>query len=433
MRKSNKYIYPALLVICTIAALFPVLGNDFQYYWDDQWMVMNHYTEGGLNFRNLWAILSEFYHGQYAPTNEYMFTFIYAAVGYNPFWFHLASLLLHIGCVLLTYVIIIRIFSQTNRAKTEHIHSIAFIASLLFAIHPMNVESVAWISAVKILNYSFYYLIATYIYLAYLENKKIWYYIAALLLMAVSFGGKEQALVFPVWLILLYWILGYSLRDRKIWLHVAPFFILSVALGIVYMSAQATAGIGMLSEAASYPVWQRFVLGSYSFFEYIAKFLFPYKLLYVYPFPIQMGEPLHDWMLIYPALIAIIAATLWKYLTKTPVLIGLLFFMIHIAIVLHIVPISRYAIIADRYIYLSSIGLSFIIAYYFVGFFHRNKGNLRIIATGTLVTVFLYLGAYSNLRSREWKDSKSIKRDLREIIKQRDDFDGKGYEKYMEE
>ena len=153
----SKYHIPILLC-AVISVFFPIVGNDFLYQWDDNWMVMNHYTEGGVNFDNLWAVLVEYYRGQYGPVNEYMYLFLYTLFGYNPLPFHLASLLLHAGSVCFVYIIIKRIFAHTSRAKTEHAPSIAFITSLLFAIHPMNVEPVAWISAVKILNYAFYYL-----------------------------------------------------------------------------------------------------------------------------------------------------------------------------------------------------------------------------------------------------------------------------------
>lgn len=75
-RQMNKNTYTrpafhkAILICIVLAVYFPVLGNDFLYYWDDQWQVMNRYTEGGLHFNNLWAILTEFYGGQYAPANE---------------------------------------------------------------------------------------------------------------------------------------------------------------------------------------------------------------------------------------------------------------------------------------------------------------------------------------------------------------------------
>lgn len=420
----KKTTFHIIALVCTaILVYFPILGNDFLYYWDDQWMVMNHYTEGGFNFQNLWAILVEYYHGQYGPVNEYMYLFLYTLFGYEPLVFHIASLLLHIGCVCFVYIVIKRIFSQTTRTvNKEQAPLIAFFTTFLFTIHPMNVESVAWISAVKILNYAFYYLIATYTFMLYLDKKKIRYYIFTLLLFTLSFGGKEQAVTFPVWLLLLYWLLGYSFKDRKVWIQVAPFFLLAIVFGFVTMFSQAVRGSGVLGNEISYPMWQRFLLGSYSLFEYLAKFLFPYKQLYIYPFPIVIGEPLPTWMLFYPALIVVIMVTLWKYISKWPVAVGLIFFFIHIAITLHIIPLSRFAIIADRYIYISSTGLSFIFAYYFV-WITQTKRSLFKNGIIVLFTIYaLWLGISANRRCYDWKDSKAIRKELRELIQQRDDY-----------
>ena len=232
---------------------------------------------------------------------------------------------------------------------------------------------------------------------------------------------------------MLYWLLGYSLKERKIWVQVAPFFVLAIFFGFITMFTQVTIGSGLLSSAIQYPLWQRIILGAYSLFEYLAKFFFPYKLLYIYPFPTLINEPVHEWMLLYPVLIVIILTALWKYIAKMPFAAGLLFFLVHIALVLHIIPISRAAIIADRYIYLSSIGLSFIVARYFVRFITGRNGMLQKIASGLFVCIVLYLGIYSNLRCREWKDSESIKKDLRELIKQRDDYVPEEFEEIMNE
>ena len=347
--------------------------------------------------------------------------------------FHLASLLLHTGSVCLAYIIIIRIFKQTKNQSDVNVSAIAFITALLFAVHPMNVESVAWVSASKIMIYAFFYLLATYTYIIYLDRKKTGFYILTLLLFTLSFGGKEQAVLFPVWLLMLYWLLGYSFKARKLWFQLTPFFALAFVFGVVFMSSQAIYGFGALSNEDAYPFWQRIVLGCYSLFEYLAKFLFPYKLLYIYPFPTMKNEPLHEWMLLYPVLIVIIITALWKFIKQKPVAAGLLFFLIHIAIVLHIIPLSRAAIIADRYIYLSSIGLSFIIAYYLVRFTTNRKGLIRNSVISVFVCILFYLGIYANLRSREWKDTESIKKDLREIIKQRDDYVPEELEKMMQE
>ena len=440
MKKEMKYgskVNLAALACIVLAVYFPVLSNDFLYNWDDQWQVMNQFTEGGFHVNNFWVILTDSFHGQYSPVNQIMYAIIYSIAGYNPFAFHLASLLLHIGSVSLAYIIILCIL---NRRKTNEMHhsgleatsmkqtvssehkSMAFITALLFAVHPLNVETVAWLSASKILVFTFFYLAATYTFIIYLERQKISYYILTLLLFALSFGGKEQAVTFPVWLLMLYWLLGYSLRVRKVWIQLIPFFALAIVFSIITMVSINAGFSDLLSNEENYPLWQRFIFGCYSLFEYLAKFLFPYKLLYIYPFPIEPGEAVPGWMLFYPVLLVTVVGVLWKYIAKIPLFSGLIFFLIHLALVLHIVPLSRYAIIADRYIYLSSIGLSFIIAFYLVRNLTLRTRLVRNTLVGLFIGIVVYLGIYSNLRCREWKDMELIKRDLKEIIMQHEDF-----------
>ena len=416
--RKNSVFYPLVLLIITFIVLFPVLMNNFQYEWDDQWMVMNRYTEGGLGWKNLWAILTEYYHGQYGPVNEYQFLFLYSAFGYTPFPFHLYSLLLHVGSCLLVYCIIVKIFKVTTHLKIKNEREIAFLSALIFSIHPMNVEAVAWISAVKIINYAFFYLAATYTFILYIERKKIKYFLFTILLFILSFGGKEQAVTFPVWLTMLWWLLGCRFKSKRFWLSITPLYLLALFFGFVTMWSQADAGAGVLAGEQSYPMWQRMILACYSLFEYITKLVAPYNLLFVYPFPIAKGEPLPSWMLLYPSIITIIVLTLWKYICKWPVASGFIFFLIHIAITLHIVPISRYAIVADRYVYISSSGFAFIIAYYALCWYRKSDKNGRIILVSVLSCILLTWGIFSNIRAREWYDSTSIKKDLRELIKQ---------------
>ena len=415
----KKYYLPVLFTV-TIIVFYPILNNDFLYRWDDIWVVMNHYTEGGLGLSNIWAILSEFHMGQYGPVNEYMFLFLYELFGYNPLPFHLASLLIHLGSVCMVYIVIVKIITNTTRMQIANKEEIAFLTALIFAIHPMNVESVAWVSAVKILNYSFYYLIATYVYIIYLDKKQIKYYILTVIMFILSFGGKEQAVTFPVWLIMLTYIMGYNLRNRRTWLTILPFFVLAIFFGIVTIWSQAAIGSGLLGEIAYYPLWQRAILGCYSLFEYVTKLILPYNLMYIYPFPNVVGEPLPtSWIILYPSLIIIIITTLWRYITRGPIACGVIFFFIHIAVTLHIIPLSRVAIIADRYVYLSSIGYAFIVAYFIVYLYKKSKSQWKRVVIGIFSCIVLSLGIYSNTRSREWYNTDSIKKDLREIIKKR--------------
>ena len=186
----REFIKPLLLVIAGFSVYYPIMGNNFTYGWDDNWMVVNHYTESGVNFENIWAILTEFYRGQYGPVNQYLFLFLYTAFGYNPLPFHLCSLMLHVGCILLVFALIRKIFALTTRVRYPYASEVAFYTSLLFAVHPLNVESVAWISAVKVLTFSFFYLAATYVYLIFLEQRKTRYYVCALLLLKQTYKRR---------------------------------------------------------------------------------------------------------------------------------------------------------------------------------------------------------------------------------------------------
>jgi hypothetical protein len=424
-----------LVLVCVTAAVyFPILGNDFLYFWDDQWVLMNRYTEGGVNLHNLRAIVSEYYHGQYAPVCFYYFLILYEIFGYYPAAFHAASLLVHAGCVVFVYLAVMRLLKGMAGMNESNVSWIAILTALLLAIHPVNVESVAWVSAVKAPLYSFFYLAATLLYMKYMDGNKAVYYILALLLFVLSFGSKEQAVTFSVWLLLLYCIRGYSiLKERKIWLRVAPFFVLSVLFGIVTMLSQADTGSGVLSGEATYPLWQRFVLAFYSLVEYAVKFFFPYNLLYIYPFPMRIGDALPDWMLVYPALVLIFTAAFWKYISRGVLAAGLTFFLIHIAITLHVIPLSRFAVVADRYVYVAGIGLSFIVSYGYVELVASKRGLIRntFIVAGLLTT--LYLGIYSGLRCLDWKNTDTIKKEIRELLRQRKDYVPEEFEKLIED
>ena len=168
---KRRIAFCLLLLVCVLV-YFKVLQADFLYYWDDQVIVMNQYTVGGWSWNNLWHICTDFHAGQYAPVMEMNFLTLYTFFGYNPFWFHLANLCWHLGCVCLTGLFIVELLKTHGRFSNKEIHLIAFLTAFIFSIHPFNVESVAWVSAVKILIYSFFYLLATICYLRYIKTMK---------------------------------------------------------------------------------------------------------------------------------------------------------------------------------------------------------------------------------------------------------------------
>lgn len=408
-----NFKYILFLTTLIFLIYYPILGNDFLDFWDDQWVVMNSYTERGINIENLWAILTDFYHGQYAPFNEYLYLLLFNIAGYDPCVFHLASILIHSMNACLVFIVFRQILVLSNRVDLERLDLISFVTALLFAIHPFNVESVAWMSASKVLVYALFYLLATYTFLLYLINNKFVFYVFTLILFICSFWGKEQAVTFPVWLFLL--LLCFN--RQKAWCLLLPFLFLSFWFGITTMISQGVNGEGLLTENTTYSLGQRLVYGCYSFFEYLFKSIFPIKLSYLYPFPAQVGEPLPIWLLTYPLLLFVLLVAFRKQLSKWPVALGLLIFTIHIIIALHIIPLARYAIVADRYAYISTIGICFIISYYVT----KRLNNKSVCCFFAIY--ILYMGIYSNQRTYVWYNTDTLKQELRDLLQRRDNYD----------
>ncbi|MDR1171778.1 MAG: hypothetical protein LBL24_04915 [Bacteroidales bacterium] len=418
--RLKNYIYPVLLLFVGVILYLPLLKNQLLDFWDDQWAVMNEYTEGGFHLHNLWRILTEFYHGQYAPLNEYLYLALYEFFGYNPFHFHLASMLLHVANIGLAYATLRKLLILSGRVDRKNVNILSFLTILIFAVHPCNVESVAWMSASKVLVYALFYFGATYTFLLYIEKRKSIYYVWTALLYVLSFLGKDQAVTFPLWMLLVYWFLNFKLTDKPVWKTTIPFFVLSLVFGIVTMLSQSVSGQGVLTDAPAYPLWQRGVYGCYSLMEYLSKSLFPFKLSYLYPFPSAIGDPLPQWLLLYPALLIVIVVCLWKFLSHWALKFGLLFFLIHMAIVLNVVELSRFSIIADRYLYVALMGIGFITAYFLICQKMKPPGK---IAVCTLFACYvLYLGIYSGMRIHAWHDTDTLKKEMRDLLKQRDDY-----------
>ena len=418
---KNKYFYPAVLVVATVIVYWPILFNQFLMAWDDQWVCINEYTDAGFSSENLWYILTEFYHGQYAPVNELYYLTIHEIFGYNPFWFHLGSMLLHIANVILVWLFIGKILERGSNLGTTAQKRIAFFTALLFAVHPFNTEAVAWISASKILLYAFFYLLALLAYLKYTESLKRHYYLLTLSLYIVSFGAKEQAVVFVFALLLIDWWILKRKMTKEVWLEKMPFFLLALFFGIITIFSQQ-GWWNFSSGSEGYPIYQRIVFASYSFFEYLVKCLLPIKLSYLYPFPNQPGESMPVLYYIYPIVILVATVTLWNFWKKRWVFFGVALFAIHLGVALHIISLSRFAIVADRYAYLSAVGLFFILAYYFSKAIDRKMKYGRMLTVACLIYA-ISIGAYAHERTKVWYNTESVKKELRGMLKKREGFE----------
>ncbi len=407
----------SFLVIITLLVYYPTLKNGFLTGWDDQWMVFSRYTEGGWTVDNLWHIFTDFYGGQYAPLAFLSYLALYTGFGYDSFYYHLFSLLLHIGCVCLVWRFVVTLLCMHDKMGKKKALMIASFTAFLFAIHPVNVESVAWMGAVKILLYSFFYLSGALFYLRYIQTLRKTSYLMTLFCFLFSFWGKEQAITFPLFLLMIDWFLDRDLKSGLLWVEKMPFFIMALFGGFITILSQGYGSGG----TTTYPFMQRIVFVCYSLIEYLTKGLLPIRLNYLYPFPFLPGEAMPVRLYIYLLICFSLGGCLWAYRKRRYLLLGVCLFIINLLFSIHLIPMSRHAITADRYLYLSYVGIAFLLAYALVCLYRKWR-KCFYWALPVAVAYCVYLSVYTFTYTRRWKDTPTLKRYMKELIEKRPDY-----------
>jgi len=207
--KLTSRLQQIVLVIIVFVVFSPTFFNDFQTRWDDQWMLLEQPFIIYFSWSDLWYHLFNFYHSQFSPVVTVFYLVIYKLFAFNPLAFHAASLFVHAANVLLVFVLIVKLVSKIKpRWKQDRINWYGAIVALIFAVHPLQVESVAWISAIKTLLYSFFFLAGMLFYLKFIEHRNWYWFVIVILCYLLAFGSKEQAIIFPLNIVAIDWILG---------------------------------------------------------------------------------------------------------------------------------------------------------------------------------------------------------------------------------
>ncbi len=412
---DKKKIMVLILMSAIIALVYqPVLENGFLTNWDDQWMVLDNPHLEQTDGIDVESIFTEAYGGQYSPLNTLAYYGIAKAAGKNAFAFHLFSLLVHLANFVLVGFILEKLLTLFPDLKLNKktITGLAWATALLFAIHPLQVESVAWVSASKIVLFSFFYLLGLWFYLLYKHSQKFLYLFIVLVCFLASLLAKEQAVVFIISLVVIDLVIHKNLKQKVVWLEKIPFVIVALFLGLFTFFIQQGIGVG-----GSYPFGHRLLFANYSFWEYLVKLTAPHNLSYFYFFPMDPGQsvPLRFWF--YLLATGIFSWVLYEYrhTLNRVYLFGGLFFLVNIALVLHILPLPRATIIADRYIYLSSIGFFLIIAY---GLIHWTAKKQEVVQKVTITVCCIYvlaLALFTHQRTKAWNDMETLQQDIQHV------------------
>lgn len=386
-----------LLILLTLAAFWQVLGCQFITNYDDQdYVTKNPFITKGLGLGSLTWAFTTFRLGNWHPLTWLSYIADYQMYGLSPSGYHLTSLLFHIANALILFLLLSRM--------TGAVWKSAFVAAL-FAVHPLHVESVAWVAERKDVLSTFFWLITMYAYMLYAKRPSIARYVPVVVAFGLGLMCKPMLVSLPVVLLLLdYWPLDRaSLRWRLVW-EKAPLFVMSAASCIITIIAQRSAGA--VESLDNIPFGFRVANAAVSYIGYVSKMLWPSHLAVLYPHP---GATLPVWQGICASVALVVVSVLalrngrrWPYLA-----VGWLWYLISLVPVIGLVQVGAQAM-ADRYSYITLTGLFVIIAWGIPDLFARRSPRKTPLLPASAVALILILAACTWSQVKPWHDSHSL-------------------------
>jgi len=397
----HTYLYPLLILSLTVIAFLPVFSNDFMFTWDDSTYITDNLMIRSLDLQSLRQMFSTQTGGTYVPLPLLSYAIEYKFFGLNPLVFHLTNLLIHLGSTFIVFRILHRLDMEPFSAA---------LGALIFGIHPMGVESVAWATERKDLLYSFFYLVSLLAYIDYCrKGKNTYYYIGisyGLFLLALL--SKIQAVSLPLVLLLTDYYLGRPVK-LKLFAEKIPYFALSLVFGIAGIFILKNMGALKINELHTFQ--ERLFFGCYAFDAYLVKFIAPFKLSSLYPYPALSGHPLPILYYLSPVPIALLLFAVYKsFKRERPFVFGILFFVFSVVFLLQIFGAGQ-GFMADRYTKIPYVGLAFLMVWYIKKLVIRKPEMKHFIylCISAFLIMFMVL---TFQRSRIWKNGETLWTDV---------------------
>ena len=402
---SNPAFWIAAILVVTLAVYLPAFQNEFTN-WDDPGYVVENSLIKDLSMENLGKIFKEPYFSNYQPVTLLVYALTYHFWGLDAFWFHFVNIIIHLINTLLVFILI--------RKLTQNL-TVTVIVAALFGIHTMHVESVAWVSELKDVLYSMFFLGSLILYTDYVKKlpsknyaRVVIYFVVSLLLFYLSILSKGQAVMLAMALFGIDFIMQRKDYIRLL-IEKIPFFFLSIWYGLVAMAAQK--GSGAMYEAPDFDFIKRLLYAADNFFIYIFKLIIPSGLSAFHPYPLHAeGVPITYYIALVGLLLVIALSIYALYKRYRLLFFGIWFYAINISIVLQFLPVGS-AKISERYSYLPSLGIFLLMA---MGAYFLMKKYFSARVFLSLVLI-IYMGVLSFLtynRGKIWQNSITLWTDV---------------------
>jgi len=416
--KHRCLLLCGFLIITTLAIYWPVLKHEFVNYDDDKYVTENRHITDGITRRSvIWVFTSPHFH-MWHPLTSLSHMLDCQLFGLNPAWHHLTSLLFHIASTLLLFGILKRM--------TGAIWPSFFVAAA-FALHPLNVESVAWVAERKNVLSSFFWMLTIAAYISYAKRPSMGRLLVVVLIFALSTMTKPMVVTLPFVLLLLdYWPLGRLQWQRqskeqdylhcesmqlnyqgpsawRLFAEKIPLFILAAVLSAITFIVQQRGGV--VFKLDNVPLKFRMTNAFNSYAIYIVKMIWPSRLAVFYPHP--LGK-LSIWQVAAAVLLllAVSAGVICLARSRKYLPVGWLWYLGTLVPVIGLVQVGAQAR-ADRYAYLSFIGRFIMIAWGLTDLL--AKWRYRKIILGTVApAVLLALSIGTRLQLHHWRNNTAL-------------------------
>ncbi|MBI5644002.1 MAG: tetratricopeptide repeat protein [Deltaproteobacteria bacterium] len=398
MNKKLNYMIPAAAAIVTMLAYLPALQNGF-VNWDDQLYVYDNPDIRIMDARFFKLIFTTVLVSNWHPLTMLSYAIDYSIWGLDPFGYHLVSVIFHGLNTFLAGLLATRLTRLATGLDDGRALFTGAVFALLFGLHPLHVESVAWVSERKDVLSGFFFFLSILSYLRY-KRGHVSGYFCALLFFILSFMSKPMTITLPaVLLILDYYPLKAGLR--KSILEKVPFFALGGLFTATTLWAQGSDNA--IAPLTPYPISSRILVAARGFIFYLYKTILPSGLAPFYPRDLSPRLFSLEYLGAF-ALLFIIFLFCIIYIKKNRAYIsGWLFYLVTLLPVIGIIQVGSQAA-ADRYTYLPSIGPFMLIAAGAGYLFARKKTAAVIIAAITS----LLLASCTVRQVYVWKDSISL-------------------------
>lgn len=419
IRTSQIMLFGCLALVLFIFLVYGQVSHfDFVHYDDHVYVTDNLRVRAGLTAENIcWSLLSldaGFWH----PLTWLSLMLDHDLYGLNAGGYHVTNILLHIINTLLLFIVLTRMTGALWRS---------FFVAALFALHPLHVESVAWIAARKDVLSTFFMMLTLWSYYRYSLRPVPWRYFIVVVFFVSGLMSKSMLVTLPFILLLLDWWplnryntgginpdFGQYPPLRKMWLlflEKTPLLVLSIGVSVATLIAEERTGA--LTPMISYSPDVRLANAFVSYVLYIGKTLFPVNLAVFYPHPGLWPA----WAIItsFLLLAAITYFSLSRYRRCPYLAVGWLWYLGMLVPVIGLIQVGTHAM-ADRYTYIPLIGLFIGITWGSADVLRRLAYYKKILA-GAGVVVLLLLSVQSFVQASYWRDAIELFRHALDVTK----------------